>query len=1729
MEKKMIKKLLAVMMIITILATDFFVLGSSLKTYAAQATNEIEGYPNIYFSTYFKEGENEVKQIEKSVKDKELKLYAKIGVNSDVDCLEDIQIQLKDNFDIISTNKGTIEGNTVKLNYIAAGSTVEVELGIEPRLSNKISADMLFKANIELSAKYKNADAPEGEEIRATSESIVKYQPDETTEAELEADIITNKIFAIDGKNQRIIQLLIKSRITNNEYPIKQTTLNVSIPNLSENQPEVSALVIGKLATNGTTQINNMTTENGNLQITLNNEIDENNQISWSKNVYDEIIITYMYPETVDASKIEITANSEIKLHSSGNTYTAKYTKGIQNQEPNSVIIGKTEITTEEMYKGQLYANIDAQYNTKTSIAITNPDVADEVVVHEGPDAFGTTESELSANTKYITTKINLENMLSILGEHGNIAIKNGETRTVINKDSEVDEDGNVVINYENSTSEIDITTSGLVNAGVLEINHIKAITGNAYTREQMKTITTLKSTGSITGIVTVNKEKQEIVSGTTVTDKSSTELKETISKAELTIDRTTFSATESNELTLGIKLITDGTKYDLFKNPSITIKFPETVANIEFVDEPSKLYADEFEITNKSYDSINHIMTLNMTGEQTTYPESGLNQAYIQLKLKMTFAEFVLSQTDKIIMEYKNENSAEQGKVEQTIEISAPSELIKMFNLDVNTNTSLTENILQQVKTEDAGKELNFSIALINNKDTEINNVKILGKLPTTILKGINATKATVYYTENANATEDLENIENGWTQSLLPNAKLYLIKLDKLARGVKYEATVTIQIPDSITENELSYTQYEVIYNTETEETREKSREIGLATSVAANIKVETTAQVGKDNISNGDTVKEGEVIKYKVTVKTSGTEKLSNVKLKLNVPEGTVLVQPIQKYIANQGTESEETIENGGYVYVDGAYYEEITENEKLEELTNIIIPELSTTYETQYEVRINKGTAGTEISNKPIAIYNEETIESEEFKNKIEEANIRVTVKRAVDVSTQLLPSGNSRYIVYVENLSNSKVKDLELKVISEGFTIKTINDNENIAEETKIKEIKAKESKTKNREEDYENGMKSFIIYGDIHENIKEMSISAIVKDSDGKEYRSNNVIEKLPYINGTINMTSPQNNQYIKEGDTVEYNIVIKNTSDIESIIKLSDIIPEYLQVQSIYENKELKMQNVSNNISYSIILQPQEERQIDIIAKVGYISELHHGQSITNIATIKVLGVIESNSEVITHILKSSQLEEENMQNIISGIVWFDLNANGQIDNNEEKLSKASVKLYDTVANHYITDEYGNPTEVITESNGEYVFTKIPAGSYKIMVEYNSERYDFATDINGNVFNMNLGLNEKNKYIQPEEQPGTSEKPEDSENSESTGNTEQTGKPEDSNKEDNTKTISGYAWLDLDRDGQKDDNESILSGIKVKIYDVNTQKYLTETTTDGNGKYTFNNIEKGSYIIIFEFDTEEYETTTYMAEGVDTTKISKAILNNININGQELKVGVTDTINVQDNVSNVNIGLKEKLIFDLQLNKYISKIVVQTGEQTKSYDYDKKSLAKTEIHKKQIQGAIVVIEYTIAVKNTGEISGYAKNIIDYLPSGLSFSSELNTDWYLSGSNLYTKTLENTKLNPGEEKEIKLILTKTMTNDNVGLINNRAEIYQDYNKYGESDIDSTPNNQVQNEDDYSSADVIIQVATGESGIVYIILLMINTVLIGFAIKLMIRTRIIKRPSKKWRR
>ena len=150
----------------------------------------------------------------------------------------------------------------------------------------------------------------------------------------------------------------------------------------------------------------------------------------------------------------------------------------------------------------------------------------------------------------------------------------------------------------------------------------------------------------------------------------------------------------------------------------------------------------------------------------------------------------------------------------------------------------------------------------------------------------------------------------------------------------------------------------------------------------------------------------------------------------------------------------------------------------------------------------------------------------------------------------------------------------------------------------------------------------------------------------------------------------------------------------------------------------------------------------------------------------------------------------------------------------------------------------------------------------------------------------------------------------------------------------------------------------------------------------------------------------------------------------------------------------------------------------------------TTTYEYNK-NVAKVEVLGSNLGKASVIIEYKIVVKNEGAISGYAKKIVDYLPSSLSFNSELNPDWFLANDgNVYNTTLADVELKPGEQKELTLIVMKTITENSVGIISNNAEIYESYNTKGLEDYNSKAGNKVQKENDMSSADVILSLVTG---------------------------------------
>lgn len=181
---------------------------------------------------------------------------------------------------------------------------------------------------------------------------------------------------------------------------------------------------------------------------------------------------------------------------------------------------------------------------------------------------------------------------------------------------------------------------------------------------------------------------------------------------------------------------------------------------------------------------------------------------------------------------------------------------------------------------------------------------------------------------------------------------------------------------------------------------------------------------------------------------------------------------------------------------------------------------------------------------------------------------------------------------------------------------------------------------------------------------------------------------------------------------------------------------------------------------------------------------------------------------------------------------------------------------------------------------------------------------------------------------------------------------------------------------------------------------------------------------------------------------------------------------------------------------------FDLALRKWVTKaIVTQNGKEVVTEtghhaEDDPEDVVKVDLKKSKLNKVVVKFEYQIRITNEGEIEGYAKEIKDRIPEGLSFDPADNPTWSQVSENvIVTDQLKDTLLKPGESAEVKVVLTWINSGTNLGIKINVAEISKDFNEYGTPDIDSTPDNDIPGEDDIDDAPVMLAVKTGSESLI----------------------------------
>ena len=292
------------------------------------------------------------------------------------------------------------------------------------------------------------------------------------------------------------------------------------------------------------------------------------------------------------------------------------------------------------------------------------------------------------------------------------------------------------------------------------------------------------------------------------------------------------------------------------------------------------------------------------------------------------------------------------------------------------------------------------------------------------------------------------------------------------------------------------------------------------------------------------------------------------------------------------------------------------------------------------------------------------------------------------------------------------------------------------------------------------------------------------------------------------------------------------------------------------------------------------------------------------------------------------------------------------------------------------------------------------------------------------------------------------------------------------------------------YRWIMYNADGIETQNEEEAVYIKTD--------YLSKDNEDVDGE---NLLKAYDIETMTEADYKEIKVAFRVAEPNTSDRI---IINKAEISQDSDKEGedVTDIDSTPDRwIEGEDDQDIEKIYvqyFDLALRKWVSQVIliedgVEKVKDTGHYaEQDPEPVVRVDLNQDRIDNTIIKFKYQIRITNEGEIAGYATEISDYIPEGLEFNQADNPLWKEANGKIVTDQLKDTLLNPGESAVVEVILTWINDEDNMGVMINTAEISEDYNESGTPDIDSTPNNKVEGEDDIDDAPVALTMVTGSA-------------------------------------
>ncbi len=1691
-KNKILEKLLAIILIFTLTSANFLFVGESYASSFAEmlfGEKSDTGHENIGFDAYFETEEGNSASVISDVNNKDLSVSLNLDVR-DSGYLKDAKIEvteveegnglnfvLRDMEELPELIQG-FENNTIYFQQINSSlDEVKVNLPIDYKNEeyvneNKFTNDALVK----FSGIYVD---DEGKEHEVSKEVTLNVSWEDQREVKVETGVTKY----IDFEAGIILQTQVKvdTQTEENTLPVKESQVTIDVPNINGVVPSNITVAANSTAgTNGKTAGNVVFTEENwsynELEAKLNiyasnekelvivdefadeylkeadKEVVEEERYCNSSSV-DEYLVTYTYQDVKLEDALTLNTNIEAKVTTFGGvenkvqTNTNSYEYVLDSKIGEVVSLG-IENETKEVSKGYVYSNYnnngkyETEFLSKTLVNVSYKDIVNKIFVVDTDTVYVNKDmSEVPTNDVYYKQiSVSKENFIEILGEEGSVRVLDLEGNEVatINNETEVNEEGNIVVNFENKPTRLNVEISKPVSEGNLVIANVKAMKDSSLDKATYSNLSGIKTVATMRADFdyvenTVDVGQSQII----------TTLLDTKTKANLKLDRDSLSTLAVNEdVEIKIELNNHTENSDVYGHSVYEVELPEYVESIE-VTNSSVLYGEGLDITSVVVEG--KVIRVIVDGKQEGINSGVLsNGTNLVLNANIKVDLYAPAKSEIITLKYSNDEATNyEGNATSEYEVtySAPTGLVAVNSTSNYNNVGAVTTSVRQGTIEDLidiyaeAKTATMEIVVMNNNGNTVSNVSILGRIPFEGVKDIetgedlgttvntkfvtglvadehNKAGFNVYYSENGEANNNLEDASNGWVMNpeSLENMKSYLI----VPQDENYvmedteilRFTYEYEIPGNLSHNENIYGTFLAYFTNNsavatTDETTTPDK-VGLTTGEGP----ELALNVDTDR----NTIKENEEMRIDVTVSNLGNNKAEEINVNIPVPENSnfnktacedeniSLIQDGNNIVATcSALEVEDEMKFSVYVSA-----KQIPASKSTEEL--YIVPTAEATAKD----------LGTTLE----AVGNQVQITETELSLEIEE---RTDIDDKLDVQK----AGAEVIVKFIaKNLTNRDMQNAKITAkipeeitFNKAVSIGTEADGFTVVETEVGNYDESSRTLTWDMDTLNSNSLKQFKLYVTVNELPEEQkSAQAEIKatiSADGTEaYDSNAFIIRIGKTVLTSTQSTSVQDTYIKEGDAVDYLFTIRNEGSAPARnVALVDELPEGMNVSKIKYTingvEGTKRVSSSRKATVSATINPGEELDVTVTAIASALNGVQE-MTVTNVGKISCDELENAETNSITHIIEQSE------------------------------------RFYHGVS-------LTSPTR---EDNG--------------------------------------GTSNNNSNI--------------------------------------TKTyrISGTAWNDLDRDGMRSSNESLLPGIKVSLVNSESGEIQKSITTDSAGAYTFAGVENGNYLIVFDYDTAKYTVTAYKKDGVSASVNSDAVITKVDQDGVSRTAAITDVITVENgSVSGIDLGLVLSDKFDLKLDKEVTKVMVQNANgNTSTEEYEGTTFAKTEIAAKYLSGSTVHIEYKFTVTNAGELAGYAKKLVDYIPEGMTFNSSLeaNKDWYTgTDGNLYSTAFADIELAPGESKTIKLVLTKQITEENTGIVNNLAEICEDYNIYGISDINSTPGNKAQGENDLGSADVAVLIKTGEQ-LIYVSVI-ITTILLGSIVVFIAYNKIVLRKKK----